>query len=93
MVIALVWVRSKQSPDLSPFEKAELRLKGRRYVCSVVCNMDQFQKWLGRDYGVLIDFGTGSKGVFEILAMPEDKERAMRRVESLAKEHGLGIMR
>ena len=70
-LLVLVWVRSKQTRALDPSQMGSLSLTGKIYICAVVCSADQFKKWLGNDYGRLIVFGDGSKGAFEILAMPE----------------------
>ena len=91
-LLVLVWVRSNQTQAVDPLQNDSLGLTGRIYVCAVVCDEDQFKKWLGRDYRRLIVFGDASKGVSSIMAMPQDREKAMRRVMSLAKVHGLRII-
>ena len=77
---------------VDPIREEVMRQSRMKHVCSLVCDRSQLKTWLGRDYGVLIDIGDGSKGVYDILALPEDKVKAIRRVESLAKEHHLRII-
>ena len=89
----LGWVRSMHAPTEDPLAKEDQRLSRRIYVCSVLCDIGQLEKWLGHDLGGLVYFGVVSKGVIDLEAMPEDKEKAMRRIEDLAKEHGLRIYR
>jgi hypothetical protein len=92
LLYALAWMTIWPAPAADPHQKLLVRLSRIRTICAVVCDFDQLKTWLGRDYGVLIDIGTGSKGVYEILALPEDKERALRRIQSLAREHGLRLI-
>ncbi len=89
--VELAWVRSMQGHPVDDFEKENQRLGRRVYVCSVLADGEQLQKWLGKDCGTLIYFGVTSKGVIDLLAMPEDKVRALRLIQGLAKEHGLRI--
>ena len=89
--LVLVFVKSKQPISEDPLQKEILRKNSEVYVCSVLCKEELFKKWLGSDYGTLVDFGTGSRGIFELKALPKDKEKAMRRIDSIATEHGLRI--
>lgn len=66
-------------------------LEGRIYICAVVSDVFQMQKWLGSDYGTLVLIGGASKNIVALYALPADKERAMQRVKSLVKLHHLHI--
>ena len=61
-------------------------------VCVVYGYEPDVEKWLGRDYGTLVVAGTGTRGEFEMLSMPSEKAKALRRIKSIAKKHHLRLL-
>ena len=93
LLYGLAWNAIWPKPYVDPIYE-EIRLADRQvFVCSIVCDDFKLKKWLGRDFGTLITFGTCSKSVWELRSQPEDKAKALRRIKSIAKEHGLQFIK